>query len=427
MRVIFFLLAFMYLLTPILAQADYSDGLHAYLQGHYEQAFQEFRSLAREGDPQAQYILGSMLATGKGVQQDPVRAHAVFSIAAEQGHEKAALFRDEIAAKMDSAQLSRAEKIAEKLKSRVQPSEKHETKDEPVDKSTIVSIQKHLRELGYYDGAIDGLMGPRSSDSIREYQQDQGLNQDGEASRSLLKHLKTSLAEQPESKLLNELPPGPWTRMVLYDDFTDGEYHSDPAWTVASGEFWIGGENSLRTERTLRQAGQSTGKNAEDDLLNVVGKVVSGVLGSGESSQSPTVSEIFTRTELGNVFALRMGIRRIGERAGQDFVFGPFAGQNRDTGYLLRFTQGSEQSLALIRSGRSGSSVIEVVRGDQLLQADTDVVLTWLRYEDGVMEIQVNGDLTLRTRDRMFTRFEGVTFINNGGEYAISSIAVFAP
>jgi len=49
---------------------------------------------------EAQYILGSMYAQGKGVLQDYAQAHAWFNLAASQGHDKASVYRDEIAQKI---------------------------------------------------------------------------------------------------------------------------------------------------------------------------------------------------------------------------------------------------------------------------------------------------------------------------------------
>ncbi len=425
MRVLFFLLALMYLLIPISAQADYSDGLHAYLKGHYEQAFQELSPLARNGNTQAQYLLGSMFVNGDGVQKDLVRAHALLSLAAAQGHEKAALYKEEISWDMSSSQIAESKKLTAKWKSTSDAREK----PDPVSQKTIASIQEQLQALGYYSGAIDGLMGSRTKRSIQRYQQAQGLPRNGQPSQALLEQIEETVAEQPSQRLLASLPKGPWTQVLLHDDFTDGDLSSNPPWTIVSGAFHVDSGHFLRTDSPLPEASQaSKGKEEENDALKIFGQVVKEFVDTQQTSQeAPSVAKIYTGVDLGPVFALRMQIQLSRKEAGQSFAFGPFTGQSRISGYLLRFAQEDRQSLTLIRVGRSGTSVIDVVRGRHLLQVQKIETITWLCFQDGNMEILINDEALLKTRDTMYDSFNGITFLNSAGTYGISSFTVFGP
>ena len=51
--------------------------------------FDELKKLAEEGMPEAQYNLGLMYSTGKGVPQDYNEAIRWYRLAADQGHSKA--------------------------------------------------------------------------------------------------------------------------------------------------------------------------------------------------------------------------------------------------------------------------------------------------------------------------------------------------
>jgi hypothetical protein len=51
------------------------------------------------------------------------------------------------------------------------------------------SVQRELAQRGYYNGSIDGQIGPQSSRSIARYQRDQGLQETGSISSSLLQSL----------------------------------------------------------------------------------------------------------------------------------------------------------------------------------------------------------------------------------------------
>ncbi len=422
MRVIFSLLVLMYLLIPISAQADYSDGLHAYLKGHYEQAFQELSPLARNGNPQAQYLLGSMFANGNGVKKNLVRAHALFSLAAAQGHEKASLYKEEISWDMSADQIAESKNLATQWQSKTQEAEK----SEPVKKETIAAIQERLKELGHYSGAIDGLMGSRTERSIRRYQKAQGLPQSGKPTQALLEHLQETAAEQPSQRLLAGLPNGPWTQVLLHDDFTDGDLSSNPPWTIVSGAFHVDSKHVLRTDSPLPEAEQATtDQEKESTAQKIFGQVVKEFMGTKQTAQGPSFSSISTTLDFGPVFALRMEIELPRQQKGQRFAFGPFLSQSRKTGYRLSFTEGDRQSLSLIRIGQSGSSIIDIVRKNQLLPIQKKQSITWLRFEDGSMEVHINETPVLKTRDKMYEDFAGITFCNYGGTYRISSISVF--
>ena len=51
------------------------------------------------------------------------------------------------------------------------------------------AVQRELSRRGYYDGPLDGAIGPKSSRAISRYQRDKGLQQTGTISQSLLRSL----------------------------------------------------------------------------------------------------------------------------------------------------------------------------------------------------------------------------------------------
>ena len=78
----------------------------------YAEAVKWYRLAAEQGDASAQNNLGVMHGSGKGVPQDHVMAHMWYNIAAANGVEDASKWRDEIAAKMTSADISKAQAMA---------------------------------------------------------------------------------------------------------------------------------------------------------------------------------------------------------------------------------------------------------------------------------------------------------------------------
>jgi TPR repeat protein len=71
------------------ARADFDAGLTAYDEGDYATALGEWRPLADDGDPGAQFYLGQMHLQGKGVDRDFEKAAEWLAKAAEAGHPRA--------------------------------------------------------------------------------------------------------------------------------------------------------------------------------------------------------------------------------------------------------------------------------------------------------------------------------------------------
>ena len=128
--------------------ADYKKGLTAAKIGDYATALREFRALAEQGNPSAQYSLGLMydngrgvkrdakesakwyrksveqghlhsqynlgvmLANGDGIRQDDVYAHMWFNIVALSGDENGVMNREIVERRMTKEQIVKAQKLA---------------------------------------------------------------------------------------------------------------------------------------------------------------------------------------------------------------------------------------------------------------------------------------------------------------------------
>ena len=127
---------------------DYAKGFAAYQTGDFATALKEWRPLAEQGNAQAQKNLGFMYRNGKGlvqdyadaakwyrlaaeqgnanaqsnlglmyeygrgVLQDNILSHMWYNIASANGYKKSSEWRDEIAAKMTAADVSKAQAMA---------------------------------------------------------------------------------------------------------------------------------------------------------------------------------------------------------------------------------------------------------------------------------------------------------------------------
>ena len=76
LRVIVLCALWLSLMTATLVAADFETGLSAYEEGDFLEARELWIHSAQEGDAQAQYRLGLMLANGEGGIRDVVAAFA---------------------------------------------------------------------------------------------------------------------------------------------------------------------------------------------------------------------------------------------------------------------------------------------------------------------------------------------------------------
>ena len=103
------------------AAGPLEDAATAFNRRDYATALRLTRPLAEQGDATAQYNLGVFYDNGLAVPQDHVRALMWFNLAAAQGKEGAASFRDLVARRMTPAQIAEAQKLAREWKPKKQP------------------------------------------------------------------------------------------------------------------------------------------------------------------------------------------------------------------------------------------------------------------------------------------------------------------
>lgn len=82
------ILALALLATPAWGQS-LDDGVRALASGRFGEAVRHLGPLAQQGNPDAQYLVGTMYANGDGLPQDVPRAERLFRAAAAQGHARA--------------------------------------------------------------------------------------------------------------------------------------------------------------------------------------------------------------------------------------------------------------------------------------------------------------------------------------------------
>jgi uncharacterized protein len=146
------LLSLAAMIAAVPAFADFQAGLEAYQKGDYVGAAKEWRTLAEQGDPiaqfnlgllyldghgvpqssaeaanwfrraaeqdypQAQHNLGAMYGSGQGVKRDYVQAYKWLNLCAAKGNTGCVTQRDMIAKKLKPAQVAEAQRLATDFK-----------------------------------------------------------------------------------------------------------------------------------------------------------------------------------------------------------------------------------------------------------------------------------------------------------------------
>lgn len=89
----------------------WEDGMAAYNRGDYVPAMQVFRAMAREGNAEAQHLVGRMYRRGEGVKRSPTRAFVWFNRAASRGNQQANAELRAMSQSMTDTELSRARAV----------------------------------------------------------------------------------------------------------------------------------------------------------------------------------------------------------------------------------------------------------------------------------------------------------------------------
>jgi TPR repeat protein len=93
--------------------SPWEDGMAAYNRGDYVPAMQVFRAMAREGNAEAQHLVGRRYRRGQGVKRSPTRAFVWLNRAASSGNHQASAELRAVSQSMTAAELSRARAVME--------------------------------------------------------------------------------------------------------------------------------------------------------------------------------------------------------------------------------------------------------------------------------------------------------------------------
>lgn len=201
----------------------------------------------------------------------------------------------------------------------------------------------------------------------------------------------------------------PWGTELLYDDFSDGNYTSNPRWTVASGQFRVVGGS-------LPGLQSKVGRQGDNAAAAVIGALLgqSGVGGA---------AAIYTPVKISNAFRVEMTFTSSSPFGRWDI--GTYQGSPTGVSYRLAYFPNSSPGLQLLRVTGQGATVIASYNSTLMLEDNRKHTLVWTRDRTGQMYIAIDGKQAIAVKDTSFRDpFDGFAMINSGGTFTVQSIAI---
>ncbi|MDQ6996625.1 MAG: hypothetical protein Q9M82_04090 [Mariprofundus sp.] len=233
----------------------------------------------------------------------------------------------------------------------------------------------------------------------------------------------------------------PWGKRVLFDNFRDGDFRQNPAWYSSSNDFWVTRSVGLRTELNresnqprTNQPAQSGHDRKREAREAIIGMILGGGVEQTEPGYRPSRrinrpvrADISTNLGIDNAFAITIKLASIGRGNHEgSFEFGPYQGQDMESGYRLVYRGGANPALKLVSYRRHLTSVIDLYDRGKLLADGNIHTLDWQRTRSGQMTVLLDGKQILSVRDRSYRdSFSGFVMTNRGGDYSIRSVSIF--
>ncbi len=134
-------------------------------------------------------------------------------------------------------------------------------------------------------------------------------------------------------------------------------------------------------------------------------------------------AELFTRVVISNSYSIQLDM--ISRKADGRFESDVFQGYQRSAGYRLAYNAGASPSFELLRYGRSGERRLATHGRRVNLEDNYRHRILFVRDESGGMSVSVDDKTLLQVNDRSFRDpFNGLTLVNDGGEFAVREISV---
>ena len=202
----------------------------------------------------------------------------------------------------------------------------------------------------------------------------------------------------------------------MSDDFSDGNFQSNPRWQVVADQFAVqDGVLTSRVDVRAPESGEELGKSV---LQGVLGQVLGVRVGQGSGAA------IAQSTDFGDSFQIEAKVSGSPLGAAR-FGIGPYRGTNVSHGYRLIYDTERPRPLALVAITDNGTRTVASAQSQVNLADGNWHDIVWTRDSAGMMTVSVNGTTQIQVRDQSFSGAnDGFSVVNLGGSWKVDSVTV---
>jgi hypothetical protein len=235
----------------------------------------------------------------------------------------------------------------------------------------------------------------------------------------------------------------PWRKKLFSEDFSDGDFTTDPEWRVVSGRFWIDASLGLRSRVEPQRGGRpdDSSQTQSSDSNQDLGRALLGTLlnealkqeGSREdksqtrrepSREGP--ARIKVASEITNAFFIQIMFSIHNEPSVPGhFEFALHQDQSGGFGYKMAIHTGQGGMMDLYRLRRGYAELVYSSR----MKADPGDgkrhELVWRQAGNGQIEVFMDGKETMNLRDRAFRDgYKWLELSNLSGELGVRKLKI---
>jgi hypothetical protein len=204
---------------------------------------------------------------------------------------------------------------------------------------------------------------------------------------------------------------------VFADDFSDGEYTSNPTWKVSAGTW------KVDTKGTHHGLSSKIGGTQKLNLNNVLGSILNQQNTNGQGQEQ--FASIYTPVKLPNAFTLKVTLTSRDTQGALNL--GVYQGASGSTLYRMVYQPGGTPGIAIQKVTSSGVTTLGSSTGSLSLEDGQPHDLVLARDASGGMTVTVDGKTAATAKDTSLTGdMTGLLFVNSGGSYYIRSVIVTA-
>jgi hypothetical protein len=232
------------------------------------------------------------------------------------------------------------------------------------------------------------------------------------ASPDFLEDLKATVAKYEAMQNAGGAAAAP--TKIFSDNFSDGQYTSNPAWKVSAGTWGvdIGGVNYGLVTKVRPQ---------KLNINNVLGALLSNQQGTAQNQ----FASIYTPVKIPNAFALKVTLTSKDKQGALNL--GAYQGASGSTLYRMVYQPGAAPGIAIQKVTQAGATTLGSLNSVVNLEDGKPHTLLFTRDAAGKMAVKLDDkEVATATDTSIKGDMAGLLFINSGGAYYLRDVTVMS-